>query len=87
MGIVNNSRQAIKAHSNKTVSSELLQDCISETAVYSKFKTLKVSNNYSSKTIKGQVCVNYYFENVQNAKRKHLLKQVNVLVKKTDIQK
>ena len=34
-----------------------------------------------------KVCVNYYFENVQNAKIKHLLKQVNVLVKKTDIQK
>ena len=43
MGIVNNSRQPIKANSNKIVSSEMLQDCISKAAICSKCKNPKSS--------------------------------------------
>ena len=43
MGIVNNRRQPIKAHSNKIVSSELLQHCVSKAAICSKCKNRKCS--------------------------------------------
>ena len=33
LGIINNSRQPIKAHSNKCFSGELLQECISKAAI------------------------------------------------------
>ena len=43
LGIVNSSRQPIKANSNKIFSGEMLQDCISKAAICSRCKNPKSS--------------------------------------------